>query len=63
MSSETEEKLVELVIYLRVYLDIPITNVIGHREVNGVTKSCPGMYVGMNILRNKIDDSFEQLIT
>ncbi|MBM7833323.1 peptidoglycan recognition protein family protein [Clostridium sardiniense] len=31
--------------------NIPIESVIGHREVEGVTKSCPGYYFNMNEFR------------
>jgi hypothetical protein len=46
--------------------DIPVSNVIGHREINDLikagkvskiyqtTKSCPGTKVQMNIIRAKI---------
>ena len=62
MSRTKEDKLIDVINILRVGFDIPLSNVLGHREINGVKKSCPGTNVDMNELRAKIDSSLYDLI-
>lgn len=34
--------------------NIPIENTLGHNELPGVTKSCPGQFTDMNEIRNRL---------
>jgi N-acetylmuramoyl-L-alanine amidase len=34
--------------------NIPIKNILGHRELPGVTKSCPGKLIDMDYIREKL---------
>lgn len=40
--------------YLCIYLHIDPRNVIGHREIKGVTKNCPGPNLDLDMLRSKV---------
>lgn len=33
---------------------IPVKNILGHREFSGVKKTCPGKFLDMNEIRNKV---------
>ena len=48
-------KVIRLFGTLLVLYKIPIQNVIGHREVPGVIKSCPGKLIDMNNFRYKLN--------
>jgi N-acetyl-anhydromuramyl-L-alanine amidase AmpD len=66
LTPEQIESGIKLTISLMKKYDIPVSNVIGHREINDLikagkvskiyqtTKSCPGTKVQMNIIRAKI---------
>ena len=41
---------------------IPIDKVIGHREVEGVNKSCPGYNFDMNKFRESLSSTFHKMI-
>ena len=64
--SPLEEKylkdIVGYVSLLLVLYRIPIKNVLGHREVPGVTKSCPGNLVDMDYIRERIESHVGWLI-
>jgi len=47
---------------LLVLYKIPIKNVLGHNEIPGVTKSCPGNLISMNYVRERIEDHIGWLI-
>ena len=46
--------LIELCLDFMYKYDIEVSNVIGHRELNGVTKSCPGEMFDMNKFRSRL---------
>lgn len=52
--AEQMEALVELVRGLMAAFAVPVERVIGHREVPGTRKSCPGRNVDMDALRAKL---------
>lgn len=51
-SKDQEESLIKLCIYFMIKYDIEANKVIGHKELDGVTKSCPGEKFNMDELRN-----------
>lgn len=50
-TDEQLESLIEICIYLMFKYDIEPNKVLGHRELEGVTKSCPGLKFDMNRFR------------
>lgn len=47
---------------LREEFGIPVSKVIGHREVRGVAKDCPGTLIDMDKVRNNLSVRFEGMI-
>ncbi|GAB6169870.1 hypothetical protein JCM1393_23300 [Clostridium carnis] len=60
-ADEQWESLIELCIYLMFKYDIEPNRVIGHRELKGVTKSCPGERFNMNFLRDSLRETLNNL--
>ena len=58
LDTEVREELIKLSGAVSMYFGIEIENIIGHREVTGVTKSCPGIYIDMNEIRSEVGDRF-----
>jgi len=54
-TDQQKESFIELTRLLRARYNIPVDNVIGHREVQGVNKDCPGTRINMDIVRNMIN--------
>lgn len=52
----------ELYKELRKAFDIPSSKVIGHREVKGVAKDCPGTLIDMDNVRNYLSTRFEGMV-
>lgn len=53
-SKEQMEELIELCVYFMKKYDIESKRVIGHRELEEVTKTCPGVNFDMHNFRNDI---------
>ena len=56
-SLPTRKQLEKLIIFLKKLskkYNIPVKNVLGHREFPNVTKTCPGNLVKMNLIREAI---------
>lgn len=60
-SNNQLESLIELCIYLMFKYDIEPNKILGHRELQGVTKSCPGNKFNMDefreLLKRRIENS------
>lgn len=57
----TEKQMSTLLDFLTEKLNkhnIPVENIIGHREFNGVVKTCPGLNIDLNFIRKELEKSF-----
>ena len=54
-TEEQKDSFIELCRLLRTRYNIPVSNVLGHREVQGVNKDCPGTKINMDTVRNMIN--------
>lgn len=61
LAIEYRQALVKQIAFLLVHNNIPINNVIGHREIRGVVKTCPGKLIDMGIFRDDLRKYMESL--
>ena len=61
-SNNQLESLIELCIYLMFKYDIEPNKILGHRELQGVTKSCPGNKFNMDEFRELLKRRIENRI-
>lgn len=50
-SKKQLDALFRLVLFKMSQYNIPVENILGHRELSGVTKTCPGENIDMRIIR------------
>jgi N-acetyl-anhydromuramyl-L-alanine amidase AmpD len=62
-TKEQMESLIDICLHFMIKYDIELSKVIGHREIQGVEKTCPGLLFDMNrfreLLINKLDCNIE----
>lgn len=62
LTKKHEKEIVGYVSLLLVLYKIPLINVLGHNEIPGVAKSCPGKKINMTRIREQIDSHIGWLL-